>query len=267
MFGLFKKNRKPSASAPAAAPQVRTWQTPGGLYHNYSKMIMEAEAHTMIAGNTRSGKSTFLHSIMGDALKLYAPCRVQFVLIDPKRVELRRYKDLPHTIGYANDEDGAMNLLYWIEQIMMDRYAEMESAPVSAETPKYDGSRICVVIDELMPLMTGARKNEFTRLSMRLLSQSGAANIWFLVGTQAPRRDVIPGTLMLYFTLVFGLSMSSAIESRCAIGIKGCEELPLHGKALVKYGAERMTATLYPVDLCEVQELIDYWRSPAAIVA
>lgn len=253
MFRLFRKRQE--------EPKLIRWTNPGGKVQVLSKMIFESSSHVMIAGNTRSGKSTVLHGIMGDVLRTYSPAEVKFVLLDPKRVELKRYKDLPHTIGYAQTQVDAISLLRSLADLMERRYQDMENYPASAETPKYQGTRIYVVVDELMPLVIGQHKAEFIRLFTLLLSQAGAANIWFIVGTQAPRRDVLPGTIMLYFTFVLGLSMSSAIESRCAMGVAGCEKLPLHGKALVKYGPERMTATLYNTDLREVQKLIDYWTS------
>lgn len=253
MFGFRKKKNK--------MPERVVWHIPGGEVQRLSLRVLDGEAHTMIAGNTRSGKSTLLHGVIADALKIYAPSDAAFLLIDPKRVELSRYKTLPHTIGYYNTEDGAIAALDKVAAIMESRYKEMEREPIGACTPKYRGRRIYVVIDELIPLMTGARKAEFMKKFMVLLSQCGAANIWFIVGTQAPRRDIIPGKLILYFTLVIGLSMASAVESRCALGVKGCEALPLHGRAIVKYGPEIATANIPNTDLMKVAELVAYWQS------
>lgn len=244
--------------------EITRWRTPGGDVRRLSQMVLDGGAHTMVAGNTRSGKSTLLHGVMGDALKMYSPARMSLVLIDPKRVELRRYKDLPHTISYSNDENGAIEALKMVKRIMDARYSEIENVR-SAETPKYQGKRLYVVIDELIPLMTGSRRIEFMDLLMLLLSQSGAANIWFIVGTQAPRRDIIPGRLLLYFTLVIGLSMASAIESRCALGVKGCEALPLHGEAIVKYGPQLMGCEIPNTNLYEVADLVSYWESKRCI--
>lgn len=272
MFEFIARAREKRTSCKAAAPFPAvsagySWRVPGGEVARLSQYVLEGGAHVMIAGNTRSGKSTLLHGIMADALKQYAPSEAGLVLLDPKRIELRRYKDLPHTVRYANDEDGAVSALRYVRAVMEKRYRELEQAELTADTPKYQGQRLYVVIDELIPLMIGPRKKEFVSLLMLLLSQAGAANIWFIVGTQAPKRSIIPGEVMLYFTLVIGLSMASAVESRCALGVKGCESLPLHGKAIVKYGPELMTATIPNTDLRSVAELVSYWTSASCKVA
>lgn len=246
-------------------PQVtrKTWYTPGGEVQRLSEMVLDGGAHVMVAGNTRSGKSTLLHGVMADALKLYAPCEAGFFFIDPKGVELDRYKDLPHTMGYTDTEAGAVAVLRQVRAIMESRFATLKGQH-SVETPKYNGKRIYVVIDEMVQPMVGEYKADFMRELMVILSKAGAANIWVIAGTQAPRRDIIPGKLLLYFTLVIGLSMASAVESRCALGVKGCEMLPLHGRAIIKYGPEVMMANIPNTDLTKVAELINYWESDAA---
>ena len=255
-MAFWNKNKK-------TAKVTKTWHTPGGSVQRLNELALEGGAHTMIAGNTRSGKSTLLHGIMADALKCYAPSQAGFFLIDPKGVELDRYKDLPHTMGYTDTEAGAVEMLRQVRAIMEARFATLKGQR-SIDTPKYQGKRIYVVIDEMVQPMVGEYKAEFMRELMVILSKAGAANIWVIAGTQAPRRDIIPGKLLLYFTLTIGLSMASAVESRCALGVKGCEDLPLHGRALVKYGPELMTSAIPNTNLYEVQNLIDYWKSDAA---
>lgn len=251
MFGLFRHRKQ-------AAPEV--WRTPGGDVLRLSKLIFSEDSHTLIAGATRSGKSTLLHRVMADGLKLSSPAKMQFALIDLKRVELLRYKGLPHCRGYANTEAGAIELLRGVLAEMERRYTVMEGAQ-TIDTPKYDGPRLYVVIDELIPLMSGPRKSEATDLLLLLLSQGAAARVFVIAGTQAPRRDIIPGKLLLNFAITIGLRCASATDSR-VVGIKGLDLLPLHGLSMVKWGPELYEVEIPKTDLRDVAEIISYWQGP-----
>ena len=78
----------------------RVWKTPELDYYNlYADMLQQP--HLLIAGATGSGKSVVINGMMTTALK-DSPAAVQFILIDPKRVELVDYKELPHTLSYSS---------------------------------------------------------------------------------------------------------------------------------------------------------------------
>ena len=234
------------------------WITPNGEVERLSQMVFESE-HTLIAGTTGCGKSTLLHGIMRDLLIHYAPCEARLVLIDPKRVELSRYRDLPHTERYVATSEDAVAVLQSVEDMMMKRYEIMEARGED----KYSGAMCFVVIDELAPLM---RKDNPDRkyiqpLLQNILQLGRAANICVIACTQAPSRQVIPAELVLNFTMRIGMRCLSTIESRQIIGNRGCESLPKHGKAYVVYGCELMTAELENTDKAEVAEIINYWNS------
>lgn len=79
----------------------RVWKTPELDYYNiYADMLQQP--HLLIAGATGSGKSVVINGMMTTALK-DSPAAVQFILIDPKRVELVDYKELPHTLRYSSE--------------------------------------------------------------------------------------------------------------------------------------------------------------------
>lgn len=82
----------------------KTWETPQGNYYNlFSDMLKQP--HLLVAGATGSGKSVVINGIITAALK-DSPAAVQFIFIDPKRVELVDYKHLPHTLKYASEPGG-----------------------------------------------------------------------------------------------------------------------------------------------------------------
>ena len=130
---------------------TRTWTCPGGSSWKICNDILD-QTHIVIGGTTGSGKSTLLHSIMWSAL-LHSPARYQFILIDLKGVELRRYKDLPHTIKYADDPDTAIEAIRIAETIMKKRLDDLKRS----DEVFYDGNDIYLVIDEMAVLMQTAK--------------------------------------------------------------------------------------------------------------
>ena len=234
------------------------WITPDGKVERLSLMVFESE-HTLIAGATGCGKSTLLHGIMRDLLIHYAPSEARLVLIDPKRVELSRYRELPHTERYVATSEGAVEVLREVERMMMERYKLMESRGED----KYSGAHYFVVIDELAPLMlkTNPNRKYFQPLMQNILQLGRAAGIHVIACTQAPNRQVIPAELVLNFTLRIGMSCGDKIESRQIIGTNGCEVLPKHGKAIVRNGSEWLSATLVNTDRAEVADVVKYWQS------
>lgn len=238
--------------------EQKVWIVPACEVQELSEMVFESE-HTLIAGTTGCGKSTLLHGIMRDLLKSNAPCEARIVLIDPKRVELKRYEATPFCERYTDTSAGAVRVLREVEALMYRRYELMQSRGEL----KYNGARYYIVIDELAPLM---RKDNPDRkyiqpLLQNILQLGRAANICVIACTQAPSRQVIPAELVLNFTMRIGMRCLSTIESRQIIGNRGCESLPKHGKAYVVYGCELMTAELENTDKAEVAEIINYWNS------
>ena len=236
----------------------RCRQVPGGQVEVLSNMVFKAE-HCLIAGTTGCGKSTLLHGIMRDLLRSYSPEQVKLVLIDPKLVELSRYRSLPHVVSYADTSKGAVEALRGVEREMMRRYEVMRSRGWD----NWPGGLMFVVIDELAPLMlkTNPYRKEFQPLMQNILQLGRASGIRVVAATQAPNRQVIPAELVLNFSMRIGMRCLSQIESRQIIGSKGCELLPLHGRALVVYGPEMRPAVLNNTDRAEVNEIIEYWKA------
>lgn len=190
------------------------------------------DSHILIGGTNGSGKSVLINDIMYNLISTRSfdandPEGVNFVLIDPKRVELFQYIELPHTIGYACEND---KIIYMLEQcinIMEERYDEMREKGIK----KYDGCYIVIVIDELADLMTTCKKDVMPLLQ-RIAQLGRAAKIKLIAATQAPNRKVIPAELILNFTGRVALRCLSPIESRQILNIDGAEDLPHYGKCL-----------------------------------
>lgn len=164
----------------------RVWKTPELDYYNlYADMLQQP--HLLIAGATGSGKSVVINGMMTTALK-DSPAAVQFILIDPKRVELVDYKELPHTLRYSSEPGEMVQALQEAIAITDNRYRDMARQHVK----KYGGGAVYVVIDELADLMTTNKKQvqpilQADTIHTRLTAQAIAFKILFFMVILLPK--------------------------------------------------------------------------------
>lgn len=238
-----------------------TWTCPYGKVWDLGESILE-QAHCVIAGTTGSGKSTLLHSVMFSAL-IDSPARKQFILIDLKRgIELKRYKNLPHTIAFASDELEAIKALELAVDIMNRRYNELNRT----SSTMYSGADIYVIIDELADLMQTAKAKVLDPLS-KLMRLGRAARIHVIGATQNPSRSSgggLPAVIAQNTTSSVCLRVRSAIESRQVCGVKGAELLPHIGYGLYWNPKSESAASIDQVAIPfttenELNERINYW--------
>lgn len=210
MFNLF--NRQP-----------RAWRTPSGQIYTLFE-DMAKQPHLLVAGATGSGKSVVLNGIIYTLLH-DSPARVQFIMIDPKRVELVQYKALPHCVQYATEPADMVQALQHAIQITDARYQAMARQGLR----KYQGAALYVVIDELADLMT-TNKRQVQPLLQRLCQIGRAANVHVLAATQCPLAAVIPTPIKVNFDSRVALRTRSAQDSRNILSRTGCELLPRYGQ-------------------------------------
>lgn len=183
--------------------------------------------HILIAGTTGAGKTTLLNNLMYTLL-CYTERQIQFALIDPKKIELDKYRHCKHCCGYADTTEIAVDILFNTCNHMDKIYREMK------ETNDYSTKLypdLYIIIDELADLMVNA-KNEVIPLLQRLLQLGRTARIHIIACTQAPNRKVLPAELTLNFTERIALRCQNRIESTQIINEKGAEKLPRYGQAL-----------------------------------
>ena len=203
--------------------RVKTnWITPGGSAPRLCLNMLK-QPHILIAGSTGSGKSVLINSFIYTAL-YNAPTQTQFILIDPKRVELYSYKVLPHTRIYASEPPEILGALNAAIDTMEQRYKIMQAAG-QKETSAPD---IYVIIDELADLFT-TQKRETTPLIARLAQLGRAAHIHLIAATQRPTKDIINGQIKVNLDSRIALRCPTAQDSRNIINIKGAETLPRYG--------------------------------------
>ena len=189
--------------------------------------------HLLIAGQTGSGKSVCINTIINSLLFRSSPEQVRMIMIDPKVVELQCYNAAPHLlIPVVSDPHKAAGALAWAVAEMLDRYHKMQSKNVR-ELNAYNAKigageeklpRIVIVIDELADLMLACKKDVEESI-IRLAQLARAAGIHMIVATQRPTVDVITGLIKANIPSRIAFAVSSSIDSRTILDANGAEKL------------------------------------------
>ena len=243
---------------------VRSYRVPGGEYYTLYSALAD-RPHLLIAGATGSGKSVTVNGIIYTLLLSRSPFQCQFVLIDPKRVELVQYADLPHTARYASEPDEITRSLQWAVDEMENRFRSMQSA----RSREYDGGDLYVIIDELADLMT-TQKDAALPLLQRIAQMGRAAHVHLIVATQCVLAKIVPTELKCNLSTVLGLRTATKAQSRFLVAVPGCELLPdpkVDGKgyAFLRDGANIEKKYIHRYTDAQIDQLVNYWTSSACI--
>lgn len=196
--------------------------------------------HLLIAGQTGSGKSVCINTLIISILYKYHPDDVKLILVDPKVVELSVYNGIPHLlIPVVTDPKKASGALNWAVQEMVERYnkfaqvgvRDMEGYNKKIEKEKDSGQaehvkmpQIVIVVDELADLMMVA-PGEVEDAICRLAQMARAAGIHLIIATQRPSVNVITGLIKANVPSRIAFSVASAIDSRTILDGGGAEKL------------------------------------------
>lgn len=240
------------------------WINRAGTQYLPLYLDMSKQTHLLIAGASGSGKSVVINGIIQALLACKTPAHCQFVLLDPKRVELSIYKGLPHCVSYASENGAMIQALRFTLDIIDGRYKSMQAQNLR----KYNGPDLYVIIDELADLMTTAKK-DVQPLLQRICQIGRAACVHVIAATQCPLASIIPTAIKVNFDSRVGLRTRSAQDSRNILGCTGCETLPRYGFGYYMT-PELLVPTRYPLHMfsdSDIQILIDYWTSPNCKIA
>lgn len=235
----------------------KIWKRPGGCSPALCQ-DMQQQPHVLIAGATGSGKSVLINSFIYSVLG-YAPCEKQLVLIDPKRVELIKYKNLPHTRQYASEYADMIQAIRNCVDWMESRYKAMQKAGIV----KTDEPEIFIVIDEFADLMTTCKKETLPPLC-RIAQLGRAANIHLVLATQRPTRDIINGQIKVNIDCRVALRCPSQRDSINVIDCKGAESLPKYGYGLYRTADSLNTVEILKTDDGAIADRITWWMDQAA---
>ncbi len=208
--------------------------------------------HLLIAGATGAGKSVALNSILLSLLYKATPDEVKLILVDPKRLELGLYADIPHLLTpIVTDPKRASYSLRWAVSEMENRYKHLAAFGVrnieqyntevcstidrnisadSQEMPK-PLPYIVIIIDELADLMMVAARDVEESIT-RLAQMARAVGIHLVLATQRPSVDVITGLIKANFPSRISFRVSSKVDSRTIIDANGAEGLLGQGDML-----------------------------------
>jgi len=198
--------------------------------------------HLLIAGSTGSGKSVCINSIIACLLLHATPAELRLLMIDPKRVELSTFNDVPHLLRPVVVEvEKVVGVLKWVIREMEERYKKFELAGVrNLETYNrvcsQKGGReplpyIVLLIDELADLMMTAPE-EVERSLCRLAQLARATGIHLVIATQRPSVDVITGLIKANFPTRISFAVTSQVDSRTILDMPGAEKLLGRGDML-----------------------------------
>ena len=244
----------------------RAYKTPSGSVYSHYVALAE-RPHLLIAGATGSGKSVALNGIIHTILMTQSPFRAQFVLIDPKKVELIQYAKLPHVARYASEHSDITRALQWAVEETERRFTAMQARGIR----DYDGADLYVVIDELADLMVSIKK-ETLPLLQRLAQIGRAAHVHVIACTQNVLAQTIPTVLKCNFSTILGLRTCNAQQSRFLISAPGCEMFPDpkregKGYGFIRDGADLDKILVYKYPEAETEAVIRWWTSSACIAS
>lgn len=193
--------------------------------------------HLLVAGATGSGKSVIIHSLLVSLFYKNSPDSLKLILVDPKKVELSYYENIPHLIAPVITEGKlAINALRWTIQEMEKRYQTLLEAG-SRDIQSYNAKTseplpyLLIVIDELADLMT-VYGREVEGLIIRLAQMARATGIHLIVSTQRPSVEVVTGLIKANITCRIALQVASQVDSRTILDFAGAEKLLGRGDLL-----------------------------------
>ncbi|MCL0058033.1 DNA translocase FtsK, partial [Dehalococcoidales bacterium] len=224
--------------------------------------------HLLIAGATGSGKTVCLNSIICCLILHNTPSEVQFIMIDPKRVELTLFNSIPHlATPVIVDTNKALTTLRWLNQEMDKRYQKLATAGarnIEGYNKKGDERLpyLILIVDELADLMM-AGVDEVEHILCRLAQLARATGIHLIVATQRPSVDVVTGLIKANFPTRISFAVTSQVDSRTILDTGGAEKLLGKGDMLympTEAAKPKRLQGCYVSD-AEMERLVYFWSS------
>ncbi len=240
---------------------------------------LEQMPHLLIAGATGTGKSVCLNSIICSFLTRCTPDELRFLIIDPKRIELSYYNDVPHLLHPVITEmELANKALKWAVKEMERRYELLSRAGarnIDAYNKKINKRKgvenngdfppltyLVILVDELADLMIMASREVETSL-VRLAQMSRAAGVHLVLATQRPSVNILTGIIKANFPARISFQVSSKVDSRTILDTIGAERLLGMGDMLLLPPGTAKLKRLHGAYVSEeeVNKIVNFWKS------
>lgn len=234
---------------------------------------IESMPHGLVAGSTQSGKSVCIASIIASLITKNKPDEVKLMMIDPKKVDLQQFADIPHLITPIIDEPkiAIESLKYMVNEMesrydtlkkfkainVKDYYTRRRKDPNFVKMP-----RIVVIIEEASDLLLSGG-NEVEDAILKLTQKSRAVGIHLLLATQRPSADILKGAIKANIPTRFAFRVPSSTDSMVVLDMTGAEKLLGKGDMLLsENGMARRLQGAY-LSPQEIETLTDYIKKQA----
>jgi len=201
---------------------------------------LEDMPHLLIAGQTKSGKSVMINTLLASLLYRNTPSDIKLILVDPKHVEMAPYEDIPHLLApVISEPEKCISALKWAVAEMERRlraFAEVKQRDIQAYNRLKKDERmpyIIVVIDELADLMMVASR-DVEALIARIAQKARAAGIHLVVATQRPDANIVTGIIKANIPARIAFAVQDQVNSRIIIDQVGADKLLGKGDMLYK---------------------------------
>jgi S-DNA-T family DNA segregation ATPase FtsK/SpoIIIE len=201
---------------------------------------LEEMPHLLIAGQTKSGKSVMINTVLASLLYRNSPSDIKLILVDPKYVEMAPYHDIPHLLApVITEPEKCISALKWAVAEMERRlktFSEFKQRDIQGynKLKKEEGMPyIVVVIDELADLMMVASRDVETLIA-RVAQKGRAAGIHLVIATQRPDAKVVTGLIKANVPAQIAFAVKDQVNSRIIIDQGGAEKLLGKGDMLFK---------------------------------
>ena len=201
---------------------------------------LEEMPHLLIAGQTKSGKSVMINTLLASFLYRNTPSDLKLILVDPKHVEMAPYDDIPHLLApVVTEPEKCISALKWAVAEMERRlktFAEVKQRDIQGYNAlkKEEGMpHIVIVIDELADLMMVASR-DVEALIARIAQKARAAGIHLVLATQRPDANIVTGIIKSNVPAQIAFAVKDNVNSRIILDQPGAEKLLGKGDMLFK---------------------------------
>ncbi len=234
---------------------------------------IEAMPHGLVAGSTQSGKSVCIASMIASILYKNRPDEVKLLLIDPKKVDLQQFADIPHLITpIIDDTKIAVEALKWAVTEMERRYDVLKKFKSINVKDYYERKindvefeampRIVIIVEEASDLLINGGP-EVEEQILRLTQKSRAVGIHLILATQRPSADILKGAIKANIPTRFAFRVPSSTDSMVVLDTPGADKLLGQGDMLLsENGKIRRLQGAY-LSTSEIEAITDFIKGQA----